>query len=428
MSSGPSIAIVGSGQVAGDVREALLAAGVDCARVGRVAQLEGADLGVVVVVEAIDIAEVRSQLGPDAAILAWSDDEAGALAAGATDVARRSGPIEVLIARVRNLWSAREGDDLGRSLAEVHEALVKVQGVLADGGDSPESLRAALALARDVMGYERASVVANIEASERAYVIAATDDPTLQQFTLGIWDYPEIREAVRNAEPVIIDDALEHPVTSEVAAKLRDSGVRAILVVPVLWKGRALGATVFRKNSPGPATIPSTRLSFVQLFASRIAAHLRDSQVVQSLRDQTHRISRASYEAERRLRTVESLKEHFQAAADGVLVIGDDGAIIFANGVAEGITGFASDALQGALLYDLILDEERGALDRALACVLGGDNVGAFDLHLSTTAGQPVCVSVTTSTVLAKSGVAILSFREITQERMLETELRKTKE
>jgi PAS domain S-box-containing protein len=60
--------------------------------------------------------------------------------------------------------------------------------------------------------------------------------------------------------------------------------------------------------------------------------------------------------------------------------------------------------------------------------VLGGTNLEAFDLLLSTTSGEPICVSVTTSTVLAKSGAVILSFRDVTAERSLENELQQTKD
>ena len=52
----------------------------------------------------------------------------------------------------------------------------------------------------------------------------------------------------------------------------------------------------------------------------------------------------------------------------------------------------------------------------------------SFDLELSTTSGEPISVSVSTSTVLGRHGAAILAFRDVTAERALEPELRKTKE
>jgi len=145
-------------------------------------------------------------------------------------------------------------------------------------------------------------------------------------------------------------------------------------------------------------------------------------------RDQTHRISRARYEAERRLRGIDSLKEHFEAGADGVVVLDDAGRILFVNRAAERITGFARDGLLGSELVDMLPTEQRSQISDAISRVLAGVNVDAFDLELSTTSGSPVWVSVSTSTVLAGSGAVILAFRDVSAERALEHELRSTKE
>src|SRR5262249_39260231 len=149
---------------------------------------------------------------------------------------------------------------------------------------------------------------------------------------------------------------------------------------------------------------------------------------VESLRDQTHRISRVRYEAERRLRGIDSLKEHFEAGADGVVVLDDAGRILFVNRAAERITGFARDGLVGSELVDLVPDAQRAQIADAISRVLAGVNVETFDVQLSTTSGSPVWVSVSTSTVLAGTGAVILSFRDVTAERALEHELRSTKE
>ena len=164
------------------------------------------------------------------------------------------------------------------------------------------------------------------------------------------------------------------------------------------------------------------------MIASIAAAHLRHGAVLESLRDQTHRISRARYEAERRLRGIDSLKEHFEAGADGVVVLDDAGRILFVNRAAERITGFARDGLLGSELVDLVPADQRAQITDAIARVLAGVNTEAFDLELSTTSGAPVWVSASTSTVLAGTGAVILAFRDVTAERALEHELRSTKE
>jgi PAS domain S-box-containing protein len=183
-----------------------------------------------------------------------------------------------------------------------------------------------------------------------------------------------------------------------------------------------------RREAPGIDHLDARRTAFGRMFADQVAVQLAHGRVMESLKEQTGRISRARYEAERRLRTIDSLKEHFEAAADGVFILDDAGRILFLNHTAEVITGFARDGLQGAPLADLLPPQQRPVAAEIIGSVLAGQNLEPFDLDLATTSGTPVCVSVSTSTVLSSSGAVILSFRDVTQQRALEIELRKTKE
>ncbi len=344
-----------------------------------------------------------------------------ALAAGATDVTRLPLSPAVLASRCRNLCRLSRRDAAGP------QALERINEVLTAHGDDAEALGQVLSISAGLLGFDRASLIAHIEGSDHAFVIAANDTDPLTRFTLAIAEYPEVQEAIRTLTPVLISDVTTHPLTKEI--ELVSKGVRAICVIPVQWRGRALGVMMLRKRTPGTQHIGARGLEVGKIIASTLAAHLRHGAVLESLRDQTHRISRARYEAERRLRGIDSLKEHFEAGADGVVVLDDGGRILFVNRAAELITGFARDGLLGSELGDLVSnDEQRSGLGEAVTRVLAGVNVEAFDLELSTTSGAPVWVSVSTSTVLAGTGAVILAFRDVTAERALEHELRSTKE
>lgn len=353
---------------------------------------------------------------------------AEALAAGADDVAE--GPLEVPVVatRARRLITSAHTRQRAHLVEYLQDAMLRIHSLSASDGDNPHVLRQALLVTLEAMQFDRASLIAHLDGSDTAYVLAATDDPSLSQFVIAIDNYPELRAAIEQGKPVLIDDAETDPVTAPVAATLVGKGVRAIAVFPVIWKGRSLGTVLLRRSRPGIGHLDNHRLAFGLMFAKHAAARLHHGKVLESLRDQTHRISRARYEAERRLRTIDSLKEHFEAAADGVMVLEREGRIVFVNRTAERITGFARDGLVDADIGVLVTGSQRELVDRAVEQVLGGRNVEAFDLDLATTSDELICVSVTTSTVLSQSGAAILSFRDVTAQRVLEGELRKTKE
>ena len=345
-----------------------------------------------------------------------------ALSAGASDVARLPVPANILAARCRNLIKLARRDAAGPV------ALQRINEVLTADGDDAAALVKVLDIAAALLGFDRASLVAHVEGSDHGFVIAANDAEPSSRFTLAIAEYPEIAEAIRTLAPVLIDDVETHPLTARIADVLSSRGVRGIVVFPIQWRGRALGAMTLRKRIPGVQHVVPRGIDLGKLIASITAAHLRHGAVLESLRDQTHRISRARYEAERRLRGIDSLKEHFEAGADGVVVLDDAGRILFVNRAAERITGFARDGLVGGELGDLVAGDQRAQIADTVARVLAGVNVDAFDLLLSTTSGAPAWVSVSTSTVLAGTGAVILAFRDVTAERALELELRSTKE
>src|SRR5439155_16181261 len=72
--------------------------------------------------------------------------------------------------------------------------------------------------------------------------------------------------------------------------------------------------------------------------------------------------------------------------------------------------------------------QQREALLRVVKQVSDGANLEGFDLVLITTSGETLTVSVASSSVLAEHGAAILAFRDVTEARALESELRKTKD
>jgi len=434
--SSSSIAVVGGTAAARErVAAALTRHGLEAAALDHIALDLATNLPPLVVIAGEPVAElvIAARRAPplhDVPILAITDDLDAALAAGATDVALAVTSEAALARRAANLsqLGRLRGPSAPGSLGPI---LIRVNDILAARGDDIDALAEVLELTRECLHFDRASLIAHIESSEHAFVIAATDDPDHSQFTLAIDDYPEIAEAIRTGEVILLDDATHHPLTAAVADKLVAVGVRGVAVVPVRWRGRSLGVILLRKGTPGARHVVGRAGEFVQLIASLTAAHLRHGAVLQSLRDQTNRISRVRYEAERRLRGIESLKEHFEAASDGVVIVDDAGAILFVNRAAERITGYARTSLVGRPLAELVAVESTATLTGVVEKVLAGDNVEPFDLDLITTAtadGEPMTVSTSTSTVLAGTGAAILTFRDVTAQRLLESELRATKE
>lgn len=312
-------------------------------------------------------------------------------------------------------------------LAALDDARTEIREQLVRAGDDPADLTHVLEVSAPVLGFDRAALLAHQRGGDIAFVVAATDDPGSPEPRLVLDEYPEVRQALTSGEAVTIEDVKCHPLTQGMADDLLARGVGASLVIPCLWKGASRGALFLRKAEPGLDHLDEPRQRLARDIALLLAAWLHGSSAVEQLTESTRQISRATFEAHRRQSSVESLAGHFEATADGVVAVDQSGEILFVNRAAESLTGFAREALLGKPMVELVRPDQAEPLEQVLSSVMGGQNIEAFDLELSTTS-TPILVSVTTSTVLAAEGAAILSFRDVTAQRALEDELKHTKD
>ncbi|MBP9084542.1 MAG: PAS domain S-box protein [Kofleriaceae bacterium] len=363
-----------------------------------------------------------------AVIADTTDDSAGdVLRAGADDVIALNAAPSVFVARCINLLRLPRSDG-GFAEGVLPNALLRVNELLTQRGDEYAALVAALLVIAETLRFERASLVAHVEGSQNVFVIAANDAPTRSRFAVDIRSYPEIAETLRTNLPVLIDDVLTDPIMAGVRGNLAGRGVRGVAVLPVQWRGQSLGVLMLRGAKVGVGHLRGRGLELARLIASITAAHLRHSAVLESLREQAHNLSPAHYEAERRLRGILALQEHFESGSDGVVVLDDHGRILFVNRAAERIIGYERDGLVGSALAELIPEAQRPLIATALEQVLSGTNLDPFDVPLGHLDQIPIWVSVSTSTVLAGSGAVILVFRDVSAERAMAQELGATKE
>ncbi len=374
-------------------------------------------------------ARCKDELGdlPMVAVVPPDDDDGGdaALGAGADEVFYGVPDADALAAFVRRIL--RTAPTRARALASerMDEVILDVLALGAAGADPTEVLSECLARATPLLGHVRGSALLTLD--DQAFVVATSDDASVTRQPLVLARYPEVRQAIAENDVVVVDDVLAWTALGEWQAELAEANVRAIAVFPIVWRNAAIGALTFRSHEPMPP-LGDRRIAFGRIIAALVAQRVATGTFQETLRDATRRTNLAKLDRERRLRAIDALKEFFEASADGMIVVDGDGEILFVNRAAETITGWARGGLLGRPLTELVPEVQRDGLGSVISEVLGGTNLEPFDLDLTTTSGDPICVSVATATVLAGDGAAILSFRDVTAERALETELRKTKE
>jgi PAS domain S-box-containing protein len=308
-------------------------------------------------------------------------------------------------------------DDARRKDADL-EALVDVTAALARGGDPERLLAHVVARIAGRLTVERCSLVL-IEADGTGSVVVASDDAGAGGKRIDLVLYPEIREVLLTAAPVVIDDARNHPLLDPVREHLEGKNITAIAVVPMVCEGQTVGVLFIRSRTR--AGFESREIAFLSTVASAAAVALRNAG-----RIQTERSQRAA--VERELLQLRRYEEFFAHVNDGMAILDEEGRVLTLNPAGCAILGLDAAASRGLHLHELVAKEsemEAGLLWRELT---RGGRVVSADLRVLSRDGRRITLSVSAGPMRSVNGRAVLTFRDVSESRELDLELRKTKE
>jgi PAS domain S-box-containing protein len=358
--------------------------------------------------------------------LEGEDEVTRAFASGADDFVRKPLRSPELIARIRGQLRISEYTEALERREHDAQVVLELTQALSSSLDFRDILFTVVRRIAEVAKVDRCSIVLVRDEGDVGYVVAASDDEHLRDLPIDLKQYPEIREVMSSGEPLVIRDTRTHPLLEVVRKGLPPAGFSSLALLPILFEGKPMGVLFLRARHV--LAFGSHELSLYRTIANATAIALRNARILQSLRDQTQQITFARFEAERRLKTLQRYADFFESAADGIVVVDSEGKLLFSNPRAREITGHGENDLIGKTLADLFAEEER---ERAQAILLGfqkGIYPQGVDIRIKRNDGVAGLLSVNTSSVLREENAILFTFRDVTQERATEAELKQTKE
>ncbi len=345
--------------------------------------------------------------------------------------------------------SGGESDLNGRDAARTQEDNAPVALDVEDGDELQLLGRALAALAEPLSATlaalvqlsSLASLTGRLPALREDWLVElnvmATSSPELPGLLRGPnGRYSELLRCIRRGEPSLLDDAADQALLADCLGLSQPCRIE---VVPLPVDTSRLGEgsdwsllLALPLDSPQPAEDSDDRAEFLASAAQLLSVMVRGRRLDDVLRDRTRRVRLQALSPLPRPVLPESVidryRDLFQSSADGVIVLDDRGAVLWLNRAAEQLTGYASAGLVGRPLVELVAEPQRFLFAYALGLVLAECSVSAYDLALITTSQEYLLASVSTSAVLSPQRFIVLSFRDVTEKRILESELRKTKE
>lgn len=175
--------------------------------------------------------------------------------------------------------------------------------------------------------------------ADRARVVLSTEVPTMVDFSVDLARYPEVAVALASREVVAIEDVRRSIVLEPISGLLPER-LGAVVVVPLVVRGRCLGVIMAQSERPrtmSPADLAAARLE------GRLVATLLDLQFGNELDDELAPLTARS---EATLMPAERAPYGAAFALAGVV------------GVKRRILVAEDDADQGALLEALLTKED----------------------------------------------------------------------
>jgi len=138
----------------------------------------------------------------------------------------------------------------------------------------------------EAFGLDRCSIFLAERGGKSVRLVASYEDPTIRNYVVDLERYPELKRAMQGGETVFIPDVANDPSLRHVKSELISRNVKSITVVPITWRGLAIGAIFLRTFRDGP-TFSDDDLRFVQVVASLTAQALRNAHRFERLANRT---------------------------------------------------------------------------------------------------------------------------------------------
>ena len=172
------------------------------------------------------------------------------------------------------------------ALEQERKHLLAVIEILQDIGGSlhfAEVVQSVTLRLGETFGLDRCSIFLAERGGDRVRLVASYEDPGIRNYVVDLDRYPELRRALQTGETVYIADAATDPSLGPARWALAARKVKSITVVPISWRGNAIGAIFLRTFRDGPS-FSSADVQFCQVVANLTAKALRNAHRFERLR------------------------------------------------------------------------------------------------------------------------------------------------
>jgi PAS domain S-box-containing protein len=226
----------------------------------------------------------------------------------------------------------------------------------------------------------------------------------------------------------VVADVNSDPLLKLVRDQIDSSRFNSILVLPVLFQSDVIGVMVIRTVRK-PGRISDDELKFCELVANFSANALQHAHDLEEAHLETASLKRSQQQLEHELSIKAIYEMMFEGASEGLIAVSQDMTILFVNRKAMELCGYTREELRHMDFSGLLQEPSRSAFIDAVRPSAASAIFTGIRLDATLVAGDGFKkqISISLGDRPRSTGLQVLSFRDVTARRMMESELQKTK-
>lgn len=333
-----------------------------------------------------------------------------------------------VVARIQgNLARKRAMAALDRKASD-YQALLSISESVTASLDVVKILRQVAGKITEALEDVLSCSVALVQEDARSgYLMASSDDPNLSGLRIFLEKYPEVREVLATARPLFMDSRVQERIVVDVLAHAGSERFNTTLALPLLIQRRVIGVMVVRLARTLAGIAPA-EVEFCQLVANLAAPALRHAQQFDLVREQSQQLQESSDKLRADLAVKQAYEQAFRNASDGLAAFDRRGRILLYNRKAFELTGYSLDEVRARGIISLL---GKKSLRQVLRHFAGdrdsGPGLGRVDVSVVHRDGQRRLLSVSLSPGRHPGDLLVVSFRDVTEKRIMEKELLETR-
>jgi diguanylate cyclase (GGDEF)-like protein len=142
-----------------------------------------------------------------------------------------------------------------------------------------------------IIDTDRCSIVRIWNNDDKGHVEASHEDAQISDRIIELKKYPELVEAIRIGEKIVINDVVTDPLTMEFSQAFQRAGITSLIVMPITINNEHVGTLLLRAARRG-APFSLREISFFEIVAEAAANALERAQMFDTIQQAHDRLAR----------------------------------------------------------------------------------------------------------------------------------------